>query len=81
MTEKFDPNATPICDKRRFQWAGSDFVCAKWFSEELERRSRIAEEKLRIAEEILLAVSQKAEDDLTRIAARCALQKIAEVGK
>lgn len=55
MTD-FDPNATPECDN--IQRPCSDFINEEFVvyisdAEKLERRARIAEEKLRIAMEVL----------------------------
>jgi hypothetical protein len=47
MTEKFDLNATPECDS----YDKSDPLDALAFAQGLERRARLAEEKLSIAME------------------------------
>jgi hypothetical protein len=51
MTEKFDPNATPICDEHvKTVTDFEDYQAALHMplAEDLERRARLAEEKLEI---------------------------------
>jgi hypothetical protein len=52
MTKKFDPNATPDCDKLRTWQVNSTETRAVMYAsicKGFEQRARIAEEKLRIA--------------------------------
>lgn len=86
MTDKFDPNATPECDSMNFKGYASD---ANDMPEEnfvyyadaqtIERRARLAEEKLRIAELFIIALANSPTSDAV-LAQQC-FEEIEWVGK
>lgn len=86
---KFDPNATPKTDRNKFYLSeleiieGSETpVVETWFAEDLERRARLAEEKLRIATNCLNEIRRPSNGVwcITQVA-YVALRDIKEVGK
>lgn len=78
---ELDPNATPIC-ARYIERADGFSYSARVLSEShalsLERRARIAEEKLRIA---LSELERQAANCSDRYEAKLALEEIEKVGK
>jgi len=82
MTDRFDPKATPICDREE-RPAGhfSDHVVvvhSSIIAVDLERRARISEERLRLAMDILNAIALYETAPVSGLAARC-LQRIEKV--
>lgn len=81
MTGKFDPNATPESDfalMDRELRQDLSFVLRKQ-----ERRARLAEEKLRIAVEMIKKISVSSESENARVSRKCftLLQEIERVEK
>jgi hypothetical protein len=92
MTAQFDPNATPFCDQNArviqtfnsidYGMSVNSHVLFLDDAETLERRARIAEEKLRIAIDALRFIERFTEAfEQRKIFADETMREIEEVGK
>ena len=79
MQTKFDPNATPKCNKLIASAAG--YYSWRDAAKELEKRARIAEEKLRVAVEALQATFPGTFGDEIRRYNKEKLEEIEQVNK